>query len=164
MYLGERALAQLRGVADVRLNDGDADLQGAALVAAARDCDVILAYRQTPVDAGVFAALPVLRAVVRCAMDIRTIDVDAASAHGVLVTRASAGFMAAVAEWTVGAMIDLARGISDANAQYHAHGAAEVRRGAAAADGAGSWRGDWRAGRGSCSRNRNATRNCERQS
>ncbi len=129
MYLGERALAQLRGLADVRLNDGDADLQGAALVAAAQGCDVILAYRQTPVDAGVFAALPVLRAVVRCAMDIRTIDVDAASAHGVLVTRASAGFMAAVAEWTVGAMIDLARGISDANAQYHAQGAATVRMG-----------------------------------
>lgn len=129
MYLGERALAQLRGVADVRLNDGDADLQGEALVEAAQGCDVILAYRQTPVDAGVFAALPQLRAVVRCAMDIRTIDVDAASARGVLVTRASAGFMAAVAEWTVGVMIDLARGISEANAQYHAHGTAQVRMG-----------------------------------
>lgn len=129
MYLGERALAQLRGVADVRLNEGDADLQGDALVAAAQGCDVILAYRQTPVDAGVFAALPRLRAVVRCAMDIRTIDVDAASAHGVLVTRASAGFMAAVAEWTVGVMINLARGISEANAQYHAQGMAQVRMG-----------------------------------
>lgn len=129
MYLGDRALARLREVADVRLNDGDADLQGEALVQAAQGCDVVLAYRQTPVDAAVLAALPQLRAVVRCAMDIRTIDVAAASAHGILVTRASAGFMAAVSEWTVGVMIDLARGISDANAQYHATGAAGVRMG-----------------------------------
>lgn len=129
MYLGERALHQLQQVAQVRLNPLDVDLAGPALVEAAQGCDVILAYRQTPVDAGVFSALPGLRAVVRCAMDIRTIDVAAASAHGVLVTRASAGFMASVSEWIVGVMIDLSRGISASAAQYHAGSDVPVRMG-----------------------------------
>lgn len=129
MYLGDRALQQLRQVAQVRLNPLDVDLAGPALVDAAQGCDVILAYRQTPVDACVFAALPGLRAVVRCAMDIRTIDVAAASAQGVLVTRASAGFMASVSEWIVGVMIDLSRGISASAAQYHAGAEVPVRMG-----------------------------------
>jgi len=127
-YLGDRALRELRQVAQVRLNPADSDLAGAALVAAARDCDVILAYRQTPVDAAVLAALPRLRAVVRCAIDIRTIDVAAADEQGILVTQASAGFMTAVSEWVVGVMIDLARSISAANAEYHAgHAGAQAR-------------------------------------
>ena len=67
MYLGDRALQQLRQVAQVRLNPLDVDLAGPALVDAAQGCDVILAYRQTPVDACAFATLPGLRAVVRCA-------------------------------------------------------------------------------------------------
>ena len=50
-------------------------------------------------------------AFLRCAVDIRTVDVAAASAHGVLVTQASAGYVAAVTEWIVATMIDLARGI-----------------------------------------------------
>jgi D-3-phosphoglycerate dehydrogenase len=129
MYLGDRALQQLQQVAQVRLNPLDDDLAGAALVEAAQGCDVILAYRQTPVDAAVFEALPLLRAVVRCAMDIRTIDVAAASAQGVLVTRASAGFMASVSEWIVGVMIDLSRGISASAAQYHAGSGVRVRMG-----------------------------------
>ncbi len=129
MYLGERALAQLQQVAQVRLNQQDEDLAGAALVEAAQGCDVILAYRQTPVDGAVFSALPGLRAVVRCAMDIRTIDVAAASAQGVLVTRASAGFMASVSEWIVGVMIDLSRGISASAALYRAGAEVPVRMG-----------------------------------
>ena len=64
------------------------------LVTAAHDCDVVIAYRQTPAPASFFAAMPRLAAFIRCAMDIRTVDVAAASAHGVLVTRASAGFQA----------------------------------------------------------------------
>lgn len=129
MYLGERALQQLQQVARVRLNLLETDLEGSALVEAAKGCDVILAYRQTPVGADVFDALPQLRAVVRCAMDIRTIDVAAASARGVLVTQASPGFMVSVSEWVVGVMIDLSRSISMASAQYQRGGAAQARMG-----------------------------------
>jgi len=129
MYLGELALAQLMQVAQVRLNPLETDLAGDTLAQAAQGCDVILAYRQTAVSAAVLAALPQLHAVVRCAMDIRTIDVAAASALGVLVTQASPGFMASVSEWVVGVMIDLSRGISVSCAQYHAGADVPVRMG-----------------------------------
>lgn len=111
-YFGERALAALRAVAEVRLNPLEHDLPTGALIAAAGDCDALIAYRQTPAPARLFDELPGLKAFIRCAMDIRTVDVAAASARGVLVTQAGPGFNAAVAEWIVGAMIDLARGTS----------------------------------------------------
>ena len=121
MYFGQRALHALRAIADVHLNPTPHDLPEAELVAAARDCDVLIGYRQTPAPASLFAVLPKLAAFVRCAMDIRTVDVVAASANGVLVTRASPGFNAAVAEWIIAMMINLGRGI--------AHQAAAYRRG-----------------------------------
>jgi D-3-phosphoglycerate dehydrogenase len=71
-------------------------------------------------EPALFAALPDLVAFVRCAVDIRTVNVPAASEQGVLVTQASAGFIPAVAEWIVGAMIDLGRNISAATHSYHA--------------------------------------------
>ena len=55
----------------------------------------------------------------RCAVDIRNIDVAAASSAGVLVTRASPGFVPAVAELALGFMVDLSRGVSRAIADYH---------------------------------------------
>jgi D-3-phosphoglycerate dehydrogenase len=61
-----------------------------------------------------------LIAFVRCAVDIRNIDVEAASAAGVLVTRAGPGFVQAVAELALGFMVDLSRGISRATADYQA--------------------------------------------
>ena len=129
MYFGDRALQQLQQVARVRLNLLETDLEGQALAEAAQGCDVILAYRQTPVSAEVFNGLPHLRAVVRCAMDIRTIDVAAASASGVLITQASPGFMASVSEWVIGVMIDLSRSISLASAQYQHGRAVQPRMG-----------------------------------
>jgi D-3-phosphoglycerate dehydrogenase len=67
-----------------------------------------------------FGSLPELIAFCRCAVDIRTVNVAAASEKGVLVTRASAGFVPAVAEWIMAAMIDLGRRISAATESYHA--------------------------------------------
>lgn len=111
MYFGRRALQALGEMAQVRLNDSPHDLPESELVVASHDCDVLIAYRQTPAPASLFAAMPRLTAFIRCAMDIRTVDVAAASAHGVLVTRASAGFHAAVAEWIIAMAINLARDI-----------------------------------------------------
>ena len=119
-YYGDKAVAALRAVADVRFNPGDSELPAAELAALAQDCDIVVAYRQTPGDAALFAAMPRLLAFMRCAIDIRNIDVPAASRHGVLVTQASAGFIASVAEWTLGVMIDLSRHISTSAALYHA--------------------------------------------
>jgi D-3-phosphoglycerate dehydrogenase / 2-oxoglutarate reductase len=112
-YYGDRALEGLRALGQVRLNDSDCALDGAALIAAAQGCHAIVSDRQTPGDAALFAGSPQLAVLLRCAVDIRNIDVEAASSAGVLVTHASAGFATAVAEWTIGVMIDLNRGISD---------------------------------------------------
>jgi D-3-phosphoglycerate dehydrogenase len=62
-------------------------------------------------------------------VDIRNIDVAAASKVGVLVTRASPGFVPAVAELAIGFMVDLARGVSRATADYHAGRMPEVKMG-----------------------------------
>src|SRR5690349_23396836 len=125
-YYGERSLSGLRAVADVKLHEGDTALDAAALVDAARDADIIVADRMTPGSGGIFPNLPKLRAFVRCAVDIRNIDVAAASAQGVLVTRASPGFVPAVAELALGYMVDLSRGVSRATADYHAGRKPEV--------------------------------------
>ena len=119
-YYGERSLSGLRAVADVRLHEGDVALDAAALVAAAADVDIIVADRMTQGPGDIFPRLPRLRAFVRCAVDIRNIDVAAASLAGVLVTQASPGFVQSVAELAVGFMVDFSRGISRATADYRA--------------------------------------------
>jgi D-3-phosphoglycerate dehydrogenase len=60
----------------------------------------------------VFERLPKLRAFLRCAIDIRNVDVPAASKAGVLVTQASAGFVTSVTELVLGFLVDLSRGVS----------------------------------------------------
>lgn len=119
-YYSDRAVAALQRIAAVRFNPDEADLDPARLTALAGDCDVIVSYRRTVGDAALFDALPHLKAFVRCAIDIRNIDLEAAGRHGVLVTQASAGFVASVAEWIVGAMIDLARHVSASVGHYRA--------------------------------------------
>src|SRR5947207_3416432 len=119
-YYGDLSLTRLRTVAEVVLHEADAALDTAQLIAAASDVDLIVSDRLTAAGAEVFQRLPKLRAVVRCAVDIRNIDVDAASAAGVLVTRAGPGFVQSVAELAVGLLVDLSRGISRAAADYHA--------------------------------------------
>jgi D-3-phosphoglycerate dehydrogenase len=111
-YYGEHALAGLRELGEVRINPDGKVLDAAALVQAARGCEIVVSDRQTPGPAEFFRAAPDVTAFLRCAVDIRSIDVDAASAAGVLVTRASPGFAASVAETALGMMVDLARGVS----------------------------------------------------
>jgi D-3-phosphoglycerate dehydrogenase len=126
---GDDAVAALREHGSPRLNPSDQCLDTASLVGQAAGCQIIIADRQTRVEQGVFAGLPDLIAVLRCAVDISNIDVAAADQHGVLVTRASAGFADSVAELAVGYMIDLARGISDAVLAYRAHETPVARQG-----------------------------------
>src|SRR6185369_15807324 len=119
-YYGERALAGLRAVGEVVLNQNASSLEGDALIAAAKDCDLIVSYRQSPGPAQVFERLPKLIAFLRCAIDIRNVDVPAASKAGVLVTQASAGFVTSVAEQVFGFLIDLSRGITRSTIEYRA--------------------------------------------
>jgi len=128
-YYGERSLKGLQAVAQVVLHEADEALDAAGLIDAARDVDIIVADRLTEGPGEIFPRLPRLRAFVRCAVDIRNIDVEAASAAGVLVTRAGPGFVPSVAELALGVMVDLSRGISRATADYHAGRMPEVRMG-----------------------------------
>ena len=120
LYYGERALAGLRKVGEVKLHEGARPLEGEALIRAAEDCELIVSYRQSPAPAALFERLPRLKAFQRCAIDIRNVDVGAASKAGVLVTQASAGFVTSVAEMVFGFLIDLSRGITRSSMEYRA--------------------------------------------
>ncbi|MFM9882332.1 MAG: NAD(P)-dependent oxidoreductase [Burkholderiales bacterium] len=120
-YYGERALAGLQALGEVVLNPTETPLEGDALIAAAGDCDLIVSYRQSPGPAALFERLPKLVAFLRCAIDIRNVDVAAASKAGVLVTQASAGFVTSVTELVVGFMIELSRGISQHASSYRSN-------------------------------------------
>lgn len=109
LYYGAEAVAGLEALGNLRVNPHDRPLSMEELVALAADSDIIVSDRQTPGESVVFDRLPGLVAFVRCAVDIRNVDVAAASRNGVLVTRAGPGFGPSVAEWIVGAMIGLAR-------------------------------------------------------
>ena len=120
LYYGERALAGLKRLGDVELHQGSEPLEGEALIRAANDCDLVVSYRQSPAPATLFEQLPKLKAFLRCAIDIRNIDVAAASRAGVLVTQASAGFVTSVTELVLGFLVDLSRGITRSVFEYRA--------------------------------------------
>ena len=128
-YYGARALAGLTSLGELVLHQAKETLEGQALIAAARGCDLIVADRATALPAPIFDALPSLKAALRCAVDIRNIDVTAASSHGILVTRAKPGFVESVTELVFGFLVDLNRGVSRAAAAYHAGQAPTARMG-----------------------------------
>ncbi|HEX3090256.1 MAG TPA: hypothetical protein VHQ23_16515, partial [Ilumatobacteraceae bacterium] len=83
-----RALPELASIARVVHNPLDRDLSTPELIAAAKGCDVIIAHRSAAGKAVLFDALPGLLAFLRCAVDISTIDVPAASSAGVIIGHA----------------------------------------------------------------------------
>src|SRR5277367_5586160 len=117
-YYGPRALAALRELGDVRLNPSDVALDTEALTAAAEGCEIVISDRQTPGEGRLFDRTPDLVAFLRCAVDIRNIDVPAASRYGILVTQATPGFIPSVAELALGFMVDLARRAPEAVLEY----------------------------------------------
>ena len=128
-YYGARALKRLAELVEVVAHEGDAPLHPVGVIAAARDVDFIIADRATAMPGEIFAGLPRLKAVMRSAIDIRNIDVAAASQAGVLVTHAEAGFVKSVVELTVCFLVDLSRGVSRSVAAYQAGHAPEIKVG-----------------------------------
>lgn len=123
------ALDGLRALGEVVLNPHDGNMTPDEIAAAAPGCAVIVADRNTPFDAAMIARLPDCKALVRAAMDVRNIDIQAASAAGILVTRAGPGFRDAVVELLLGQMVDLARGLSDGVIAYRSGRVPERRPG-----------------------------------
>lgn len=128
-FYGEAALAGLREVAEVRVNDTGKLLPNDALVEQSAGCELIVADVNTPADASFFDRATDLVAFLRCAVDTRTIDIEAASRNGILVTNASPGFVHSVSELIFGVMIDLARHVTYAASAYHAGEVPEKRMG-----------------------------------
>jgi D-3-phosphoglycerate dehydrogenase len=116
-YYG-RALPDLDVIAEVVLNPLGRDLTTAELIEAADGCDVIVAHRSTPGPAELFGALPQLLALLRTAVDVSTIDIDAASHAGVVVARAGKSFVASTAELALALALDLARNVSASTVDY----------------------------------------------
>ncbi len=121
-YYGPRAVAALKEMTEVVINPTGETMDEAALIAHAQGCSIIVSDRLTPGYAGFFRKAPDLVAYLRCAVDIRNVDVEAASAEGILATRATPGFIASVAELGFGMMIDLARHVSASVGGYRAGG------------------------------------------
>jgi D-3-phosphoglycerate dehydrogenase / 2-oxoglutarate reductase len=121
-YYSDKALAGLQALGEVALNPHARALGTHELIDAARGCQLIVSDRETPGEGELFRSLPDLVAFSRCAIDIRNVAVAAASECGILVTQASAGFIASVAEWTIGMMVALSRHIGESVNTYRAGG------------------------------------------
>ncbi len=124
-----RALPELRGIVGVVVNPLDRDLTTAELIDAAAGCEVIIAHRSTPGEAALFVARPELLAFLRCAIDISTIDVAAASTAGVVVGHADKSFIASTAELALALMLDVARHVSESTIDYRRGGQPAQRPG-----------------------------------
>ena len=99
-------------------NPADRDLTTAELAERAAGCDVIVAHRSTPGDAELFERCDGLLAFCRTAVDISTVDVGAASRHGIVVAHADKSFVASTAEIALALVLDLARHVSDSTVDY----------------------------------------------
>jgi D-3-phosphoglycerate dehydrogenase len=116
-YFG-RALPELEAIAEVVVNPLDRDLTDDELLEFAAGCQVIVAHRSTPGSARLFAEHDNIVAFLRCAVDISTIDVGAASAAGVVVARADKSFVPSTAELALGLLLDLWRNIASSDHDY----------------------------------------------
>ena len=87
----------------------------AALAAALADAEALLVRSATKVDARLLDAAPRLRIVARAGTGVDNVDVDAASARGILVVNSPGANSISVAEHTWALMLALARSVPAAD-------------------------------------------------
>jgi D-3-phosphoglycerate dehydrogenase len=80
------------------------------------DCDALLVRSAVQVDAAVLARAPKLRVIGRAGVGVDNVDLDAATAAGVLVMNTPGGNAISVAEHTLALMLAMARHIPQASA------------------------------------------------
>lgn len=117
-WYGDHALSALSSLGELVLRSQEDELSLEDLLCLSKDCDIIISDKLTPGTEALFRQNECLIAFVRCAMDIKSIDVDAASKHGVLVTQAGPGFVRAVSELIIAQMINLSRGLAHYYSEY----------------------------------------------
>jgi D-3-phosphoglycerate dehydrogenase len=120
-FYGNKAVEQLKALPiELIMNDSDEPLRGDALVKAAEGCEVVISDRLAAGPREVMSRLKDVKTFIRCAVDIRNIDVDAASDANILICRCSSGYADSVGEHAIALMLDLARGITRDAERYHA--------------------------------------------
>jgi (S)-sulfolactate dehydrogenase len=82
-----------------------------ALLAAVAGADAVIVRNKTRVDVELLDAAPHLKVVGRLGVGLDNIDMDACAARGVVVRPATGANAIAVAEWVLGAMLVLRRGV-----------------------------------------------------
>src|SRR5437762_9052973 len=95
--------------------DARSGRQPAALAADLSDADALLVRSATKVDAQLLDAAPRLRIVARAGTGVDNVDVDAASARGILVVNAPGANSISVAEHACALMLALARSVPAAD-------------------------------------------------
>ena len=91
-------------------------LKGQDLLDAVKDYDALIVRSETRVTAEVIAAGKNLQIIGRAGVGVDNIDVDAATAHGIIVVNAPTGNTVSAAELTFGLMMAMARNIAQADA------------------------------------------------
>ena len=99
-----------QAVGTVRYNDIGRSLRAGELAERIQDVDGLIAGLDE-IDASVFASAPSLRVVSRYGVGISNVDLQAATAHSVVVTYTPGANAEAVAELAIGFMFALARAI-----------------------------------------------------
>ncbi|MEX2247253.1 MAG: phosphoglycerate dehydrogenase [Dehalococcoidia bacterium] len=111
--IAEDGIAILRREAQVDVRTGLSPKELSAIIG---DYRALVVRSETKVTAEVFAAAKQLQAVGRAGVGVDNIDLDAATARGVIVVNAPLGNTISAAEHTIGLMLALARHIPDADA------------------------------------------------
>lgn len=116
--LADSTVAALGDQVEVRWVDGP---DRPKLLAAVADADALLVRSATTVDAEVIAAAPKLKIVARAGVGLDNVDVDAATAAGVLVVNAPTSNIHSAAEHALALMLSAARQIPAADATLREH-------------------------------------------
>lgn len=111
--LAESTVAALGDQVEVRWVDGP---DRPKLLAAVPEADALLVRSATTVDAEVLAAAPKLKIVARAGVGLDNVDVDAATARGVLVVNAPTSNIHSAAEHALALLLAAARQIPAADA------------------------------------------------
>jgi D-3-phosphoglycerate dehydrogenase len=116
--LAESTVAALGDQVEVRWVDGP---DREKLLAAVPDADALLVRSATTVDAEVLAAAPKLKIVARAGVGLDNVDVDAATARGVLVVNAPTSNIHSAAEHALALLLAASRQIPAADATLRDH-------------------------------------------
>ena len=117
VYFG-RALPHLQELGEVKLNPLDRDLTTPEFIEQAKGCQFIVSHRSPPAEAALFDGSPDLLAYFRCALDVRTVDIEAASRNGILVGNAGVSFIDATAEMALALILGVGRDVVESTVDY----------------------------------------------